>query len=98
MSTDTQEMVYAERRQQFLVDQGYFFQVVKEMPYLKDPKMPRERTYKMERKEEQNRLLQEIMKNEVSKSNGRDKQEDEEEESDEDQRYLNEQGALELRN
>jgi len=44
----------------------------------------------MERKEEQNRLLQEIMKNEVSKSNGRDKQDDDEEESDDNMRYLEE--------
>ena len=28
VSTNTQEMYFADRRQQFLVDQGYFFQVV----------------------------------------------------------------------
>ena len=33
-------MYYADKRQQFLIDQGYSFQVVQEMPYsreLKDP-------------------------------------------------------------
>ena len=40
VSTDTQEMEYAHKRQQFLIDQGYSFQVIQEMPYsraLKDP-------------------------------------------------------------
>lgn len=61
---------------------------MKEIPFLKNKN--RTKIYKMERKEEQNRLLQEIMKNEVSKSNGRDKQDDDEEESDDDMRYLEE--------
>jgi hypothetical protein len=54
-------MHFAEKRQQFLVDQGYFFQVIKEMPYVKDPTMVRE-PCKMESKTEQNKLLQDIMR------------------------------------
>ena len=33
-------MYYAEKRQQFLVDQGYSFQVINEMPYSRDLKDP----------------------------------------------------------
>ena len=35
VSTDTCEMFYANKRQQFLVAQGYSFQVVQKMPYWK---------------------------------------------------------------
>lgn len=40
VSTDTEEMNYAENRQKFLIDQGYFYQVLKEMPYAKDLRDP----------------------------------------------------------
>jgi hypothetical protein len=46
---------------------------------------------RLDNKDAQNKLLQEIMKNEVSKSNGRDRQEEDEEESDEDLIYLEQQ-------
>ncbi len=49
----------------------------------------------MSEKQEQNRLLQEIMKNEQSKSNGRDKQDDEDEESDDAMQYLEMERAKE---
>jgi hypothetical protein len=42
-------MFYAEQRQQFLVDQGYFFQVIKQLP-LSQP-------MRMSSKEAQNKLL-----------------------------------------
>jgi DNA excision repair protein ERCC-3 len=35
VSTNTQEMYFAARRQQFLVDQGYFFQIVQELEFSK---------------------------------------------------------------
>lgn len=56
VSTDTEEMNYAENRQKFLIDQGYFYQVLKEMPYakdLRDPNVPWEKyRLKLSRKEE----------------------------------------------
>ena len=43
VSTDTLEMEYAHKRQQFLIDQGYSFQVIQEMPYSKAIKDPTKR-------------------------------------------------------
>ena len=56
VSTDTQEMYYADKRQQFLIDQGYSFQVVQEMPYsriLKDPNLRGTLPFKYAQKEQQ---------------------------------------------
>ena len=36
VSTGTQEMFYAVRRQSFLVDQGYAFEVIEELPFMKN--------------------------------------------------------------
>ena len=58
-SKNTTEMLYAHKRQQFLVDQGYAFTVVKEMPFMRD-KSEREKLY-MSKKDEQVALLEEIL-------------------------------------
>jgi len=43
VSTDTQERYYADKRQQFLINQGYSYQVVSEMPYQKELNNPQKR-------------------------------------------------------
>ena len=63
VSTDTQEMYYADKRQQFLIDQGYSFQVVCEMPYQKELNNPQKREqlpFKFAKRQEQQKLLQDI--------------------------------------
>lgn len=30
-------MYYADKRQQFLVDQGYYFEVIQQLPFMNDP-------------------------------------------------------------
>ena len=37
VSIDTDEMKFADARQQYLVDQGYFFEIIEELPFLKNP-------------------------------------------------------------
>lgn len=58
-SKNTSEMIYAHKRQQFLVDQGYAFTVVKEMPFMKDE--AEKSKLKMSTKKEQIDLLEEIL-------------------------------------
>lgn len=58
-SKNTSEMIYAHKRQQFLVDQGYAFTVVKEMPFMKDK--DEKAKLKMSTKQEQIDLLEEIL-------------------------------------
>lgn len=35
VSLDTEEMKYADLRQQYLVDQGFYFEVIQELPFMK---------------------------------------------------------------
>ena len=56
-------MFYADKRQQFLVDQGYSFQVVHEMPYQKKLRDPIEREklpFEFAKKKRQTTLLSDI--------------------------------------
>lgn len=93
VSTDTQEMYYADNRQQFLVDQGYSFQVVKEMPYSKqlrgDTTRREQLPFKLAKRQEQIRLLQDILRRDVSN----EELVEGDVESDEGQQYLNEENA-----
>ena len=52
-------MFYAHKRQQFLVDQGYQFEVVQEMDFMKDEK--KKRKLKLSTQKEQLALLQNIL-------------------------------------
>lgn len=80
-SKNTKEMLYAHKRQQFLVDQGYAFTIIKEMPFMKN-KEEMERL-KMSSKKEQIELLEEIL------GKDEDKIEDEKDyEADEDAKNL----------
>ena len=81
VSTDTDEMKYAEKRQQFLIGQGYFFQVVREIPKNRE-------LYKMDRKEEQQKLLQDVMKLETARGNTGRGDDNDESDSDEDAAWL----------
>lgn len=58
-SKNTTEMLYAHKRQKFLVDQGFAFTVVKEMPFMKNPE--EKKKLRMSSKEEQVALLEEIL-------------------------------------
>ena len=82
-SKNTKEMYYAHKRQQFLVDQGYSFTVVKEMPFMQN----KEEMSKlhMSSKDEQIRGLEEILGKEDSKQ----EIEEEDAEVDKDQRAMN---------
>lgn len=37
VSKDTEEEKYADQRQQHLVDQGFFFEVIQELPFMRNP-------------------------------------------------------------
>ena len=66
VSTDTQEMHYAHKRQQFLVDQGYSFQVVDKMPYspdLADPAKRERLDFKFAKRDAQRKLFEDILIN-----------------------------------
>jgi len=62
VSTDTQEMVYAAKRQRFLVDQGYAFKVVTSITDL-DTRYP---DLAMNSEEEQAKLLLKVMQQDDS--------------------------------
>ena len=62
VSTDTQEMFFADRRQQFLVDQGYAFQVIQELPITAQQRSK----LKMAQKNTQKELEQEILKRDTN--------------------------------
>ena len=37
VSMDTEEEKYADQRQQHLIDQGFFFEVIQQLPFMKNP-------------------------------------------------------------
>lgn len=93
VSTDTLEMEYAHKRQQFLIDQGYSFQVIQEMPYskaIKDPVKREQLPYRFAKYEpDQRKLFDEICSNKT-----REEEDDEGDvESDEGQQFLNRVGT-----
>ena len=82
-------MYYADKRQQFLIDQGYSFQVVCEMPYQKELNNPQKREqlpFKFAKRQDQQKLLDDIDKKKEPKS---DDEDEGDVESDEGQNYLN---------
>ena len=87
VSTDTAEMYYANRRQRFLVAQGYSFQIIQRMPYWReqqDPNVWQEQRWKLAKKQERLKLFQDILKRDPNL------EEEDDIESDEDMRKLNE--------
>mmetsp|Transcript_32345 Transcript_32345/g.53520 ORF Transcript_32345/g.53520 Transcript_32345/m.53520 type:complete len:764 (-) Transcript_32345:111-2402(-) len=74
ISRDTQEMYYSTKRQQFLVDQGYAFKVVPELP-IDNASDSSAAQLAYSSNEEQRRLLEEVLN-----SNANEIQADEEEE------------------
>ena len=87
VSLDTDDFKYAENRQQYLVDQGFYFEIIQEMPFMKDEK--EKKKLRMSSNTEQNDLLNKIM----ASKNGGDmilEKEVDELEKDEDMKFLNE--------
>lgn len=80
VSLDTEEVKYADQRQQHLVDQGFFFEVIQELPFMKNPEAKKELIMSSEK--EQNWLLDTIGKNKDKPDGGIEK--DDEIENDED--------------
>jgi hypothetical protein len=62
VSLDTEEVKYAEQRQQHLVDQGFFFEIIQELPFMKKPR-EKERLI-MSSEKDQAALLTNIMQSE----------------------------------
>eukprot|EP00347_Sterkiella_histriomuscorum_P011495 403372236 len=85
VSTNTQEMYYADKRQQFLIDQGYYFEVIQELPFQKDPLQLQK--LQMTTIREQVDFLTSILQNDETKFEREEEQEDRIEE-DEDQLEL----------
>jgi hypothetical protein len=54
-------MFYADKRQQFLVDQGFFFEVIQSLPFMNDPE--EKKKLFMNDIHEQTNLLNEILRN-----------------------------------
>ena len=85
-------MYYADKRQQFLIDQGYSFQVVQEMPYsreLKDPIKREKLPFHFAIRKYQKQLLQDI----TNKKEAIQTDDEGDVESDEGQEYLNAENA-----
>jgi hypothetical protein len=71
VSQDTEEMKFADQRQQYLVDQGFYFEVIEELPFMKqknreDDKDP----LIMSKKKEQRDLMDSILKNKETEDMG----------------------------
>ena len=85
VSTNTSEMFYADKRQQFLVNQGYYFEVIQELPFMKN--QAEKDKLLMSTQREQLDLLSQILQNDESKlEQGEERYDDVEE--DEDQKEM----------
>ena len=82
VSLDTKEVAFADNRQKHLINQGFYFEIIKDMPFMHNPK--EKYSLIMSGKEEQNNLLETIFK---SKENLEDVDE-KEFEQDEDMKAL----------
>lgn len=78
-------MYYADKRQQFLVDQGYYFEVIEELPFMRNPK-EKEKLFLSSSKEQRD-FLQEILVNDETKLE-KEEEESEDLEEDEDQKGM----------
>lgn len=89
VSLDTEEVKYADQRQQHLVDQGFYFEVIQELPFMKQ--QDRKTNLIMSTDKDQSWLLDQILKNKekIEKTEGIEKMD--ELEKDEDQKALNAQ-------
>ena len=38
VSLDTEEVKFADNRQRYLVDQGFYYEIIQEMPFMRNPK------------------------------------------------------------
>ncbi len=54
-------MYYADKRQQYLIDQGYFFEVIHELPFMNNPAELAK--LQMSTRQEQVDLLDRILRN-----------------------------------
>ena len=69
-------MYYADWRQQYLVDQGYYFDVIEELPFMKDEAL--KKTLLMHSETEQVDLLGKILSlDEAKLEDGEESEEDE---------------------
>jgi len=75
-------MYYADKRQQFLIDQGYYFEVIQELPFMRDPDQLGKLL--MTNKKEQVDFLTQILQNDETKFE-REEERDDQLEEDEDQ-------------
>ena len=78
-------MYYADKRQQFLVDQGYYFEVIQELPFMRDPKQRDE--LMLSGQKEQLELLASILQNDEAKLE-KEEENYEDLEEDDDQRRM----------
>ena len=62
VSLDTEEVKFADARQQHLVENGFFFEIIKELPYVNDPKLKSELNLILSGKKDQDDFLDKIMK------------------------------------
>lgn len=60
VSLDTKEVEFADNRQQHLINQGFYFEIIKEMPFMRNPKDKYALT--MSSKEDQLNFLTTILK------------------------------------
>jgi DNA repair helicase Rad25 len=80
VSTDTSEMYYSGKRQQYLVDQGYYFEAVnniEEIASVADTSNARADGASLRNKDEQLKLLREILMSYTARAAERDKQREE---------------------
>ena len=65
VSLDTEEVKFADARQQHLVDQGFFFEVIQQLPFMRNPKEKEKLIFST--KKEQADFLNDIIKQRESK-------------------------------
>ncbi|CDW86563.1 transcription factor iih subunit [Stylonychia lemnae] len=67
VSTNTQEMYYSDKRQQFLIDQGYYFEVIQELPFMSGENNKEKEKLLMQSLREQVEFLTQILQNDEAK-------------------------------
>lgn len=65
VSLDTKEMKFADHRQQYLVDQGFYYEIIEQMPFMKSQKEKKKLI--MNDNASQQEFLDQILKNKDSK-------------------------------
>jgi hypothetical protein len=71
VSQDTEEMKFADQRQQYLVDQGFYFEVIEELPFMRQKRNEDDANpLIMSKKKEQRDLMDSILKNKETEDMG----------------------------